>query len=153
MRRLFDVLRLTFVSPELLAIFAALALSFFAKDVVQFLADLFTNDSKTALAAAFAPAIPLIGCYKVGTKVLAPKGKHKLLLEWPDYPMFKSRIIAACAWCMLALIATVIGVIYCMMHKGSSLGATLVIAGLFVSATCTVSVHLAQWNFKEILKE
>lgn len=153
MKRMLDILRLTIVSPELLAIFAAVAISLLAEDLVQFLAALFANDSKTALAAAFAPVIPLVGCYKVGTKVLAPKGKHKLLLDWPDYPMLKSRIIAACAWCLVATIATVIGVIYCMMHKGSTLGASLVIAGLFVSATCAVSVHLAQWNFKEILKE
>ncbi len=77
---------------------------------------------------------------------------RKVILEWPDYWMLKSRVVLALSFCALAFVIG-LGGLYWIAEKESSLGAALMLSGWLSSAAVLATVSLARWRIRELLGE
>ena len=44
-------------------------------------------------------------CYTQGFDLLSLKGARKVLIEWPDYPKLKARMLVAFGWCLVGALS------------------------------------------------
>lgn len=148
-----DLLRFIVISPELAIALVPLAAYIYA----PWLADVLVRPMKDGLAFGLAAAALPLGMlafnYREGFELISPSGGRKALLEWPDYPMLKARLIAAFVWCIAGSLAGVIAVWMVATDTRPRLGATVLIAGIFVSAASAATVALARITAREILGE
>ena len=105
MSRFTDLLRSVFVSPELL--FALLPLAVYAYEPTW--ADLLLKPMSDSVGWGLSAAGLSIGMlafsYEKGFDLLSLSGGRKVLIEWPDYPMLKARILVAFGWCLVGAAA------------------------------------------------
>jgi hypothetical protein len=73
--------------------------------------------------------------YKESHELLWPSDSRQVLLEWPDYPMLRARVVIALAWCVIAIGASLAAVwMVATDHYVRLAVATLVAAILAASA-------------------
>lgn len=153
MNRLADTLRMIVVSPEM--VMAMIPFGIYA--YVPRLADVLIKPMKDGvgfgLAAAGLPLAMLAFNYKEGFELLSPSGGHKVLLEWPDYPMLKVRVIAALVWCTSGAIGGVIAVWMVANDSSPQLAIAILIAGILAASAATATIALARFKLREILGE
>lgn len=153
MNRLADTLRLILVSPEM--VMALIPFGIYA--YVPRLGDILIKPMKEGmgfgLAAAGLPLAMLAFNYKEGFELLSPSGGRKALLEWPDYPMLKARVVAALAWCTCGAIAGVIAVWMVANDFLPQLAIAILIAGILAASAATATIALARFKLREILGE
>jgi hypothetical protein len=141
------------LSPELLVALATIAIHKTITSVGNLAMSLLSSDQKWAIGiVVIIPITLLVSCYQLGTEILSPQGKRRVLLEWPDYWRLKYRVVYALAVCTIALIASVIGYLF-VLNRKSPAAAMLIIGAWAVAATTTATLALAKWNAREILGE
>lgn len=149
MNRALDFLRLVFVSPEVL--FALIPLAIYA--YVPTWADVFVKPMTEGIGWGLAAAGSTLGMlafsYKEGFELC---GK-KVVLEWPDYPMLKTRVLVACTWCLMGAVACFIAAWMVVKDIHTLLAVTILISGWVAAATATVTVALARFSLREIVGE
>jgi len=118
----------------------------------EFISSQIIGDLKWGFGAALVPLGLIATCYSFGTDILSPKGTRKILLEWPDYWMVKSRIIFSMAFCGIATVIALIG-LYLVAKNDLSFGVALIAAGWLSSAISLATVAFARWTMREILGE
>lgn len=153
MNRCIDLLRLVFVSPELLFSLVPLAIYAYEPTWGDILLKPMSDGVGWGLSAAGLAIGMLIFSYKESFDLLALSGGRKVLIEWPDYQMLKVRILVAFVWCLVGGAACLISV--WMVAKGFRplLGITFLISGLIAAATASASIALARFNLRELLGE
>jgi hypothetical protein len=151
MKRVADVLRALFLSPELMGAL----LPFVAYAYVPEVADTLAKAMKESLAVALSPtALPLAMLafnYKESLELLSPTGPGKALLHWTDYTMIKDRVVVALGWCVLGMIACGVGAWMVLSDVASRVGVVIVAAGVLSSAVATATIGLARFRLREIL--
>lgn len=152
MMKLIEFLRVVFISPEMVASGLPFVISFYWPEPATFVGQQFVSDAKWAFGAATIPLGLLATTYAFGTDILSPSGVKKAVLLWPEYWKLKMRVIVALGFCLLGFIYGMLGV-YLVLHQNLVWGATIVIAGLFLSAASLASVALAKWAIREILSD
>ncbi|MDI6727792.1 MAG: hypothetical protein QMD44_02550 [Thermodesulfovibrionales bacterium] len=153
MNRLTDILRMVTLSPELLIALATIAIHKTMPSAGNLALALLNSDHKWAVGIVVViPITLLVSCYQLGTEILSPQGKRKVLLEWPDYWRLKYRVVYALAVCAIALFASLIGYLL-VLNRKSPAAAMLIIGAWAVAATTTASLALAKWSTREILGE
>lgn len=153
MKRFIDIARALLISPEALCLVTPFVLWVYWPAPAELIATQIKGDLKWGWGVSLAVPAGFLGtCYTLGTDVLWPQGAGKVLLEWPNYWMLKSRVIAALIFCALALLIVSVGC-YWIAEAKSSLGAILILAGWLSSAAALASVALARWKIREILGE
>lgn len=153
MSRIFDFFRLIFVSPELLFMLMPLVIYAYEPAWADMLVKPMADGVGWGLAAAGVSVAMLGFCYKEGFDLLSLSGSRKVLIQWPDYPKLKARVLISFVWC-------VIGALSCfgatwMVAKAIHplLGVTIMISGLVSAAAATASIALARFSLRELLGE
>lgn len=153
MNRFADVLRLVVVSPEMVMALIPFGIHAYVPSLTDVLIKPMKDGVGFGLAAAGLPLAMLAFNYKEGFELLSPSGGRKVLLEWPDYPMLKARVIAALAWCTGGAIAGVIAVWMAANDFSPQLAIAILIGGIFASCAATATIALARFKLREILGE
>jgi hypothetical protein len=91
--------------------------------------------------------------YKEGFDLLSPAGNRKVILEWPDYPMLKSRVIAALAWCTCGAFAGIVAVWMVASDHFPRFAVSLLVAGTLAASASTATIALARFTSRELLGE
>jgi hypothetical protein len=148
-----DTLRFIVISPELL-----MALSPFPVYVLlPELADVLIKPMKDSLmfgvAAATIPLAMLAFNYREGFELLSPTGARKVLLEWPDYPMFKARVLASFVWCVAGAAIGFVAVGMVATDSAPRLAVAYLVAGILAACASTATIALARIRARELLGE
>ncbi len=152
MKRILDLFRATLMSPEVVAFLFPFAFLFYWPEPALFFTQQFVADIKWAFGAAAVPAGFMVASYNIGGEIISPQGTRRLLLDWPDYPMLKSRVVLALVFCGVGLALGLAGAFLVGRYK-SAVGTTLIFSGLLSSATSLASVALAKWKVREVFRE
>lgn len=153
MKRLLDTLRFVVVSPEMFMAFVPFAAYTYAPWLADVLLKPMKDGMALGLGAAALPLGMLAFNYKEGVELLSPAGSRKVLLEWPDYPMLKSRLIAAFVWCIAGSVAGVVAVWMVATNTEPRIAIALLISGILAAAMSTGTIALARISSREILGE
>lgn len=152
MKRVLDTIRAVLISPEMLCLLIPIGIWLFWPGPAEFAATQVSEDLKWGLGGVLVPVGLSATCYTLGTDVLSPHGTRRVILEWPDYWMLKSRVVLALVFCVMAIVIVVVG-LYWIAAKQSSLGAALILSGWLSSAAALATVSLARWRIRELLGE
>lgn len=153
MNRVKDFLRLVFISPELLFGLVPLAIYAYEPTWADILLKPMSDGVGWGLSAAGLAIGMLIFSYKESYDLLSLSGGRKLLIEWPDYPMLKVRILVALGWCLVGGSACLISAWMVAKDFYPLLGITFLISGLIAAATASASIALARFSLRELLGE
>ena len=151
MRRLLDTLRFVFVSPELAAALLPFVIQQYEPDWGSVILKSMREGLSFGLAATALPLGALAFCYKEGSDILDPTGARAVLLEWPDYLMLKSRVIAALAWCVGGVAAALVATWMVANNVSPRSGVSLLATGVLISAVAAGTVALARYRIRELL--
>lgn len=152
MTRYIDFFRSGVVSPELL--FALVPLVIYAYEPTW--ADVLVKPMNDWIGWALGLSLGMLAfSYKEGFDLLSLNGGRKVLIEWPDYPMIKVRVLLALGWCLVGVAACLISAWMVAKNLRPLLGITLLISGLLAAATATATatVALARFSLRELLRE
>ena len=105
------------------------------------------------LAAVALPVAMLAFNYKESFEMLSLNGTRRVLLEWPDYPAIKGRVVAAFAWCVLGTLACMAAVWMVATDRMPQLGVAIMLGSLLAAAIATATIGLARFALREILGE
>lgn len=152
MKNLLDFLRSIIVSPELVAALIPVAVYGIWSEPANLVASEIAKDVKWGIGLTVAPITFGIAAYKLGTDVLSPHGTRRAILDWPDYPMLKNRVLLTLGFCVCGFLLGLSG-LYVMVQQKSHFGAALLFSGLFSSAISLVTLGLAKWKVREIFRE
>jgi len=153
MSRLVDFVRLVFVSPELLFALVPFAIYAYEPTWADMLLKPMSDSIDWGLYAAGLSIGMLAFSYKEGFDLLSLSGGRKVLIEWPDYPRLKMRVMVAFGWCLIGAIASIVAMWMVAKQFHSLLGITLLISGIFSAATATATIALARFSLRELLGE
>jgi hypothetical protein len=153
MRRILDFFRLVFVSPELLLALLPIAVYIYSPTWADMLLKPMVEGVGWGLSAAGLSLAMLAFSHKEGFELLSLSGGRKVLIEWPDYPLLKMRIVIAFVWCLLGAFACLIATWMVAKNLQPLLGITLMISGLLSAAGATATIALARFSLRELLQE
>ncbi|PUE56371.1 hypothetical protein B9Z45_09995 [Limnohabitans sp. 2KL-17] len=153
MSRITDFLRSVFVSPELLFALVPLAIYAYEPMWADMLHKPMSDSVGWGLSAAGLSIGMLAFSYKEAFDLLSLSGGRKVLIEWPDYPKLKVRVLIAFGWCVLGSIACICATWMVAKAFQPLLGITLLISGIFSAATATATIALARFSLRELLGE
>lgn len=153
MNRFTDFLRLVFVSPELLFALLPLAIYSYRPMWADILLTPMRDSVGWGLSAAGLSVAMLAFSYKEGFDLLSLSGKRKVLIEWPDYPQLKARVLIAFGWCLFGAFACICATWMVAKVFHPFLGVTLLISGLLSAATATATIALARFSVRELFGE
>ena len=94
----------------------------------------------------------MVASYQIGGEIISPQGARRILLDWPDYPLLKNRVVLALAFCAVALVLGLAGAFIVAKYK-AAVGATLIFSAILASAVSLASVALAKWKVREMFRE
>lgn len=151
MRRVADLLRALFLSPELLCAVLPFAVLHYAPSIGDVLLKPMRESLGFGLAAAALPIGMLAFNYKESLELLSPSGSAKVLLEWPDYPMLKNRVLIALGWCTGGLVACALSVWMIAADFQAYMAIALLAAGVLSSGAATATIGLARFRLREVL--
>ena len=153
MEKLIDILRMIIISPEMAVSLIFILIDRLPLKAGEIILSILGSDQKWAAGAIILiPVTLLVSCYKLGTKILSPKGKRKILLEWPGYWRLKYRVVFSQIVCIASLIASILG-FFLVIEERSSRATMLIIGAWAVAATSVASIANAIWTAREILGE
>ena len=153
MNRLTDFLRSVFVSPELLFALVPLAIYAYEPTWADMLLKPMSDSVGWGLSAAGLSIGMLAFSYKEGFDLLSLSGGRKVLIDWPDYPKLKMRVLGAFGWCLIGAFACICATWMVAKAFHPLLGITLLISGMFAAATATATIALARFSLRELLGE
>lgn len=153
MNKFRDTVRFILISPEIvIALFPFLIFSYWPS-VVDVLIKPMKEGFGFGLGAVAIPLGMLAFNYKEGLDMLAPTGGKKILLNWPDYPQLKARVVASFIWCTFGALSAFLAVWMVANDAHSRLGITILLAGILASAASTATIGLARFTIREIIGE
>ena len=150
--RILDLIRAVLISPEVLVGLIPFLLLAYWPEPAVFLTEQIAGDLKWGFGAVMAPITFMAVAYQLGSDVLSPQGTRRALLDWPDYPMLKGRVLLTLATCIVGALLAGVG-LYMVARSKSVFGSTLILAGVLASATSLATVALAKWKIREIVRE
>ena len=152
MKRALDFVRAVIISPEVIAGLIPIAVYSIWTEPANLVASEITRDVKWGIGLTIAPVTFGIAAYTLGTEVLSPHGTRRIMLDWPDYPMLKSRVLITLGFCACGVLLG-LGGLYVTVQQKSAFGATMLFSVLFSSGVSLVTLGLAKWKIREIFRE
>ena len=153
MKRLLDITRAALISPEIVGAFLPLVAYLYAPTLADVLIKPMRENLAFGLAAAALPLAMLGFNYKESLDLLSPAGARKVLLEWPGYPMLKTRVVLALSWCAAGLLACLVAVWLVAVNWEPRLAVAILSGGVFAACAATATIGLARFRLREILGE
>jgi hypothetical protein len=146
-----DRIRFSIISPETVVALLPFLLFYYSPELLDILIKPMKEGVGFGLGAVAIPIGMLAFNYKEGLDLLAPTGAKKVLLEWPDYPALKGRVLATFVWCVIGATCAILAVGMVSMDTHPRLGITLLLAGLLASAASTATMGLARFAIRELI--
>jgi hypothetical protein len=153
MKKGFDFFRVVLVSPELMLALLPFAIYLYVPDWADIFLKPMRDSVGWGLSAAGLSLAMLAFSYKEGFELLSLSGGKKVLIEWPDYPRLKMRILVAFMWCLFGAFACLAATWMVANHSLPLLGITLMISGLLAAAAATATIALARFSLRELFGE
>lgn len=153
MRRMADTFRQVFISPEMLMVLIPFGIYAYAPSAADVLVKLMRDGIGFGFGAVGLSLAMLAFNYKEGFALLSPAGNRKVLTEWPDYPMLKSRVIVALTWCACGALSGAVAVWMVASDHYPRLAVFILVAGVLAACASTASMALARFTSREILGE
>ena len=153
MNRVKDFLRLVFISPELLFALVPVAIHVYEPTWADMLLKPMSDSVGWGLSAAGLSIGMLAFSYKEGFDLLSLSGGRKVLIEWPDYPKLKARVLGAFGWCLIGVFACICATWMVAKAFHPLLGITFLISGMLSAAAATATIALARFSLRELLGE
>lgn len=153
MKQLADTFRLIVISPEMLVVLVPLGIYAYVPAVADVLLKPMRDGVGFGFGAVGLSLAMLAFNYREGFELLSPAGKRKVLLEWPDYSMLKSRVIAALVWCTCGALGGVVAVWMVASDYFPRLAVSILVAGILAASASTATIALARFTAREILGE
>jgi hypothetical protein len=151
MKRVPDLLRALLLSPELLCAVLPFVVLHYVPSIGDVLLKPMRESISFGLAAAALPLGMLAFNYKESLELLSPDGQAKVLLEWPDYPMLKNRVLIALGWCTAGLVACGLSVWMIASDFRLDMAIALLSAGVLSSGAATATIGMARFRLRELL--
>jgi hypothetical protein len=153
MNWLADLLRAVFVSPELLFALLPFAIYTYEPTWADVLLKPMSDSISWGLSGAGLSIGMLAFSYKEGFDLLSLSGRRGVLIEWPEYPKLKARVLIAFGWCLIGTFTSICAAWMVAKAFHPFLGATLLISGLLSAATATATIALARFSIRELFGE
>lgn len=153
MNRFRDTVRFILLSPEIVCTILPLVAYTYCPSLADVLIKPMKDGLSFGLASIAIPLAMLAFNYKEGLDMLAPTGERKLLLDWPDYPHLKARVIASFIWCILGSIFALTAVLMVATDSFPRLAVAILAGGILASAAATATIALARFTIREIIGE
>ncbi|WP_155623726.1 hypothetical protein [Burkholderia territorii] len=149
MKKIFEIARVFFISPELLLVLVGVAIQqWLAKSVERLLVDINISDDFLKWAIAI-PGALLCWSLVSGRKLLFPeKDKKSILQKWPDYWILKICFNVALVWNLIFVLISIYAWTGNWKHPSSSHLISLAIS-VIGSAMCSFSIYNAQTRVEE----
>jgi hypothetical protein len=151
MKRLVDGIRLSLLSPEVVAALLPFVVLLYEPNWASVLVRPMKEGLTFGLTAAGLALAAAAFCYREGGDILEPSGAKAVLLEWPGYFMLKVRVIASLTWCAIAIGAALAATWMVASDVAPQLGATVLVAGVLAAAASAASIALARYRIRELL--
>lgn len=151
MNRALDLIRYTFISPEVLGLAVVLAVYAFFPEIFGFPLKLLSDGQSVGLGAAGVSVACLAFCFQRGFEMLDPSGAGSVIMEWPGYPMLKGRVVAAMAWCVFAVAGSLVAMWLAAVDHGASAAGAILVAALLTAVVSVASIALASMRIRELL--
>jgi hypothetical protein len=148
-----DSFRFIVISPELLLALMPFPVYAFYPEYADVLVKAMKDSFAFGVTAAATPLAMLAFNYKEGFELLSPSGARKVLLQWPDYPIFKARVLASFVWCIVCATIGFIAVWMVATENSPRLASTFLIAGILAASASTATIALAKIRARELLGE
>jgi len=145
--------RAALISPEIVGALLPFIAYLYAPTIGDVLVKSMKESLGFGLGAVALPLAMLGFNYKESLELLSPAGARKVLLEWPGYSMLKTRVVLALLWCVVSLLACLIGVWLVAIDWIPGLAVAVVISGVLAACTATATICLARFRVREILGE
>lgn len=145
MKGLFDTLRLLVISPESLVAVLPAAVHSIWPTWLEALEKSMRDSLAMGLSAAGICVAALAFIYKEGDSILDPKAGRGMLLDWPDYPMLKRRVVAALTWGVIGIGAALVATWMVASGARPQVAPSVLVAGVLVSAAAAATVALARY--------
>lgn len=152
MNRALDILRYTFVSPEVLGVTLVSAVLYLAPHVFGFPLKLLSEGQAFGLGAAGFSVACLAFCFHQGFEILDPSGAGSVLVEWPGYQMLKGRVVAAMVWCVIAIAGSLGAMWLAAIDPSATEAGALLVAVLLAAVISVASLALARIRIRELLQ-
>jgi hypothetical protein len=153
MKRFMDFLRSVFISPELLFALVPLAIYAYEPTWADMLLKPMSDSVGWGLSAAGLSIGMLAFSYREAFDLLSLSGGRSVLIEWPDYPLLKARILIAFGWCVSGAAVCLLSAWMVAKNIYPLLGVTFLISGLIAAATASSTIALARFSLRELLRE
>lgn len=153
MNKSVDIVRFTLLSPEVVVALLPLLAFYYCPSILDVLIKPMSEGIGFGLSAAALSLGMLAFNYKEGLDLLAPTGAKKILLDWPDYPQLKARVLGTFVWCICGAISSFLAVWMVATNNNSRLGVAILFSGLLVSAVATATMGLARFAIREVIGE
>ncbi|WP_155623921.1 hypothetical protein [Burkholderia territorii] len=149
MKKVFEIARVFFISPELLLVLVGIGIQqWLAKSVERLLVDINISDDFLKWAVAI-PGALLCWSLVSGRKLLFPdKDKKSILQKWPDYWILKICFNVALVWNLIFVLISIYAWTGNWKHPSSSHLISLAIS-VIGSAMCSFSIYNAQTRVEE----
>ena len=151
MKRLVDGIRLSLLSPEMVAALLPFIVRLYVPDWASVLVKPMKDGPMFGLAAAGLALAAAAFCYREGGDILEPSGTKAVLLEWPGYFMLKARVVASLAWCVAGIGAALAATWMVASDVAPQLGVAALVAGVLAAAVSAATVALARYRIRELL--
>jgi len=148
-----DKIRITIISPEMVAALSPFLMYTYLPQLLEILLQPMKESLGFGLTAIAFPLAMLAFNYKECLDMIGNVGTRKILLEWPDYPQLKARMIVSFAWCVVGAIAVISAVFMVAANIFPRLAVAILIAGTLAAATAAATVALARFSLREIVIE
>lgn len=152
MKRILDIIRFTFVSPEFALILVGAALLFIYPLPLTVVGDKISSNDEVR---KWLPTLPILFAsiaFKLSTKVQAPFDKgNKQLYEWHYYNRITDRIYAAYILVSVSVISNISIWMFTEVFTSPMLGFVF-LASVGVSGIVALQIFLATQKIKEILE-
>ncbi len=153
MKKIIDLLRFVFISPELIGGITIYFLLSGFLFVPTFISKYLFSDNVDVKWVLFGVTLPVMWyIYKFGDEILNPSNdtNRKILKEFPKYWMLRNRIYYSIVVSIIAFSSTLFAFYYAYNFDRVN-GTIILLTSWFVVLVCFMSVALAKLSIKDIL--
>lgn len=151
MKRFFEILRITIVSPETVILLLVIMIMLYWPTPFEFIGERFTSNEKLWEYISFIPVGVFTFAVYLSFQLQAPvEGANRELYDWEIYWALKYRILAILVWTGLSVLCS-LSIWLFSTHLPRTIVGSLFMGSLAVCLVAAATGILALFTLKEIL--
>ena len=151
MKRLSNILRTIFISPEFIALFLIYILLLYFPSKFDEIGESFIKPNEYIKYIAFLPTLFTgIIFTNIIKSILLPEEKNKALYQWENYILLRDRVIIGVLISILCSVSCVLIFLF-QNNIEKKYSAFVLISSIVISGICTFTMYFASIVIREIL--